>query len=167
MDMMVGNNKKMNLLGNLKLFHCIYSFVVKYGENKSTEEDRKHPEFDDPLLEMESPENLSSPTFDNRGGLSEDFSYKEYNETRLTAVGPRLSHEYTRHSMDFMFNILNSFMFKYLDSQDPTYPEPLMDYLFGSKEQLFLSNLYSHAVKIYQNEDYITESIDFLVMISK
>ena len=66
-----------------------------------------------------------------------------------------------------MFNIINSFLFKFLDIQDPSYSEPLMDYLFGNKDQLFLSNLYSHAAKISQNEDYKEEYFDFLTMIAK
>jgi hypothetical protein len=48
---------------------------VKYGEKKPTEEDRKHPEFDDPLFDVD----LLRPASSNAGdrGFFEDLNFRE------------------------------------------------------------------------------------------
>ncbi|CAI2376764.1 unnamed protein product [Moneuplotes crassus] len=152
MDMVIGNNKKMNML-------------VKYGEGKATEEDRKHPEFDDPLLELENIPRSPTMIPDNRG-FSESYSYKEYTETRITNVqGTKMSQEYTRDTINFLFNVVNSYLYKTLDPQDPIYSIPLMKYLFGDEQQVLVRCLYTHAVRIYHSDDHNSECIDFLTML--
>ncbi|CAI2377402.1 unnamed protein product [Moneuplotes crassus] len=123
MDMVIGNNKKMNML-------------VKYCEGKATKKERKNPEFVDPLAELENIPRFPTMVLDNRG-FSESYGYKDYTETRIANVeDTKMSQEYTRDTINFLFNLVDGYLYKTLDHQDAIYYIPLMEYLFGYEQQV-------------------------------
>jgi len=78
-------------------------------------------------------------------------------ETKIASITPKLTQEYTQVAINFMIEVIDSFLHKDNDRLDPTYPKQLMDHLFGDDEQKFLNCVCVHVIKIFPSEEYAAE----------
>jgi hypothetical protein len=128
--------------------------IVKYGERKQTEEDRKHPEFDDPFIEIEyqrpssqmdkkSSDDSPAKDYNNSSSLrmKSEVSFLTHSESKVAIMNPKLSQESTQNVMNFMLGIIDGHLHKEHELLDSSYSYPLMDQLFGYEEQQFLNQI--------------------------